>query len=360
MQLARSLGWQPDILHAHDWHASPAVYNLSLIHANDNFYRHTKSLLTVHNLPYLGHGTGPALDRFGLPPVEDSPLPAWARHLPLPLGLLTADAINTVSRGYAREMLTPEYGAGLEEFLLTRAEDIQGILNGLDTDSWNPETDPHLPINYSLASLEKRRENKLALLEELDLEIDPDRPLLAMINRMDHQKGVDLVPDALRALKSSHWQAVILGTGDPALEAAAAELERENPRVRAVLRYDGALARRMYAGADLMIIPSRYEPCGLTQMIAMRYGCVPAARATGGLKDTIGDYHAAPRSESTGFLFQEASSDALADTLQRALEIYRDQRRWKGLQRRGMKQDFSWARSAVKYQELYEELIRDK
>jgi starch synthase len=181
-----------------------------------------------------------------------------------------------------------------------------------------------------------------------------------MINRMDHQKGVDLVPDALRSLESSHWQAVILGTGDPALEAAAADLDREVPRVRTVLRYDGALARRMYAGADLMIIPSRYEPCGLTQMIAMRYGCVPAARATGGLKDTIGDYHAAPRSESTGLLFQEASSVALADTLQRALEIYRDQRRWKGLQRRGMKQDFSWARSAVKYQELYEELIRDR
>jgi starch synthase len=253
-------------------------------------------------------------------------------------------------------MLTPEYGAGLEDFLLTRAEDIRGILNGLDMDSWNPETDPDLPVNYSRASLGKRRENKLALLEELGLEIDPDRPLLAMINRMDHQKGVDLVPGALRALESSHWQAVILGTGDPTLEAAAAELDRENPRVRAVLRYDGALARRMYAGADLMIIPSRYEPCGLTQMIAMRYGCVPAARATGGLRDTIGDYHAAPRSESTGFLFEDASSDALADTLQRALEIYRDQRRWKGLQRRGMKQDFSWEKSAEKYLRLYQGL----
>ena len=270
MQLARSLDWPPDILHAHDWHASPAVYNLSLIRDSDEFFRRTRSLLTVHNLPYLGYGAGPELGKFGLPPAEGSPLPDWAQHLPLPLGLLSADAINTVSKGYAQEMLTPEYGAGVEDFLLTRAEDIHGILNGLDMDSWDPETDPHLPANYSLTSLNRRQENKLALLKELDLDLKLDRPLLAMINRMDYQKGVDLVPGALRALEASGWQAVILGTGDPGLEAAAANLDREDPRVRTVLRYDGALARRIYAGADLMIIPSRYEPCGLTQMIDMR------------------------------------------------------------------------------------------
>ena len=356
MQLARSLNWQPDILHAHDWHASPAVYNLSLIRDVDEFYRNTQSLLTVHNLPYLGYNTGEALARFGLPPAQRSPLPYWADHLPLPLGLLTADKINTVSKGYAREMLTPEYGSGLEEFLRTRQEDLSGILNGLDTESWNPVTDPALRINYSAESLTRRTENKTVLLAELGLEQHPDVPLIAMINRMDQQKGVDLVPDALRALRDQPWQAVILGTGNPDLEEAARLLDRELPQVRSVLRYDGALARRIYAGADLILIPSRYEPCGLTQMIAMRYGCVPAARATGGLRDTIEDYHHGSRPRSTGFLFQEASPWALAECLKRALEVYQDKRRWQGLQRRGMKKDFSWVRSAVKYLELYKEL----
>jgi starch synthase len=354
MALARGLGWQPDIIHAHDWHASPAVYNLSLIRDHEEFYRNTKSLLTVHNLPFLGYDTGEALAQFGLPPAQDSPLPYWAEHLPLPLGLLTADKINTVSKGYAQEMLTPEYGSGLEEFLKTRQEDLSGILNGLDTESWNPA----LKTRYSGDSLAKRAENKTALLDELSLERHPGVPLIAMINRMDHQKGVDLVPDALRAVRDQPWQAVILGTGDPALEDSARQLDREYNRVRSVLRYDGALARRIYAGADLILIPSRYEPCGLTQMIAMRYGCVPAARATGGLRDTIEDYNHGSRPQSTGFLFQEASPWALAECLKRTLKVYQDKRRWQGLQRRGMKQDFSWEKSARRYLELYKEIIK--
>jgi starch synthase len=357
MALARTLNWRPDILHAHDWHASPAVYNLRLIREHEKFYHRTKSLLTVHNLPYLGYDSGEALARFGLPPAQNSPLPYWAEHLPLPLGLLTADKINTVSQGYAQEMLTPEYGSGLEDFLRTRKNDLSGILNGLDTQSWNPTTDPAIRTRYDADSLPKRSENKTSLLAELDLEVNPELPLIAMINRMDHQKGVDLVPDALRAINDLSWQAVILGTGDPSLEESARELDREFSQVRSVLRYDGDLARRIYAGADLILIPSRYEPCGLTQMIAMRYGCVPAARATGGLKDTIEDYHHGKRTKSTGFLFTDASHWALAECLKRALKVYQDKRRWKALQRRGMKQDFSWKNSAEKYRTLYKELL---
>ena len=360
MELVKILNWQPDIIHAHDWHASPAVYNLRLIRAADDFFRKTRSLLTVHNLPYLGHGTGPALGAFGLPRAHLSPLPKWAEHLPLPLGLLTADKINTVSPGYAKEIRTPEFGANLEGFLGTRQDDLCGILNGLDTRSWDPETDPHLAANYTLSNLPLRKENKRRLLKELTLELDLDIPLLAMVNRPDYQKGVDLVPDALRAIKDLDWQAVILGTGDPSLEKSVRQLEEDLPQVRTVLRYDSKLAHKIYSGSDLILIPSRYEPCGLTQMIGMRYGCVPLARATGGLKDTIIDYQQGRKENSTGFLFEEASSNQLSDAIRRALLIFQDQRRWQGLQRRGMRKDFSWERSAKKYLELYRELVEGK
>ena len=357
MELVKILNWQPDIIHAHDWHTSPAVYNLRLIRESDDFFQKTKSLLTVHNLPYLGHDTGPALQAFGLPRAHMSPLPKWAEHLPLPLGLLTADKINTVSSGYAKEILTPEFGADLEGFLGTRKDDISGILNGLDIRSWDPETDIQIPVNYSIQSLSKRKDNKKRLLAELNLELDPDIPLLGMINRLDYQKGVDLVPGALRMIKDLGWQAVILGTGDPKLEEETRQLERELTQVRGILRYDDGLARRIYGGSDLILIPSRYEPCGLTQMIGMRYGCVPLARSTGGLKDTIIDYHSGKTGESTGFLFEEASSQALADAIRRALLVFQDQRRWQGLQRRGMRKDFSWRQSAKKYLSVYKEML---
>lgn len=355
MELVKILGWKPDILHAQDWHTAPAVYNLRLIRDSNPFFQQTRSLLTVHNLPYLGHGAEGALHAFGLPRAHLSRLPDWAEGLPLPLGLLTADKINTVSSGYAEEILTPAFGAGLEKFLNSRKKDISGIVNGLDMETWDPETDPDLPANYGPGTVSSRTENKRHLQGESGLDIDPDVPLLVMINRMDYQKGVDLVPPALRMIPDLSWQAIILGTGDPALEEAARQLGLESPRVKVILKYDSSLSHRLYGGSDLILIPSRYEPCGLTQMIGMRYGCVPLARATGGLKDTIIDYQADP-TRGTGFLFDDAEPGALALAMRKALEAYSDKRRWAGLQRRGMKQDFSWERSARKYLELYQEL----
>lgn len=354
LALAKALDFRPDVLHAQDWHTAAAVYALSS--GRQAFFADTATLLTVHNLPYLGAGAGPALAEFGLPPVEDSSLPAWAREMPLPLGLLTADKINTVSPGYAEEVLTPEFGAGLEEFLTSRNSDLTGILNGLDVAGWNPESDPALPVIFGLKTLTTRLDNKRLLQEELSLKSDAKIPLLAFIGRMDHQKGVEIALDALRQISGKPWQAVILGTGNPALEDEARQVAAAFPeRVRAVIRFDGGLARRIYAGADMMMIPSRYEPCGLIQMIAMRYGCVPVARAVGGLKDTISDYQSGDN--TTGFLFEAAAPDAMAGALERALNAYADQRRWRGLQRRGMQQDFSWARSAQKYLELYQTLV---
>jgi starch synthase len=361
LQLAYELNWIPDVVHANDWHTAPAVYALSL-RRQDAFQRQASShyqaatLMGLHNLPYLGVGAGDALEAFGLLPAVGSALPVWAQDAPLPLGLLSADHIVAASPTYGREILTPEFGSGLQDFLRKRKKTISGILNGLDIENWDPQKDPALVINFSVNSLERRAANKTALQNMLDLPQDMMRPLLAVISRLQGQKGIDLVPEALRRLRKEPWQAVILGTGDPELETAVQQLQDDFPeRVRAILRYDENLSRCIYAGADMLLIPSRYEPCGLTQMIAMRYGCVPVARATGGLCDTITDYRASP--SSTGFLFRNATYPALALALRRALQVYNDSQTWQDIQRCGMLRDFSWKRSAQEYLELYRSLL---
>lgn len=362
LELARQLDWRPQIIHANDWHTAPAVYGMKTLNQEDSFFKDTATVLGVHNLPYLGRGSGSALAKFGLPPVSDSRLPSWARDVPMPLGLLSADHIVAVSPTYAREILTPADGAGLHKFLRSRSDSITGILNGLDDKTWDPEHDEYLSTCFTHSSLKTRSENKLVLQSLFGLEQERRRPLFAIVSRLDYQKGVDLVPEALGILMSSPsfkdnlWQMIILGAGDRELETMVRKIESDFPnQVRAAIRFDAALSHRLYAGADMLLIPSRYEPCGLTQMIAMRYGCVPVASATGGLRDTIHDYDLS--SESTGFLFQHPSPGSLADAIKRALLVYGDQRRWKGLQRRGMKRDFSWSRSARQYLELYLSLL---
>jgi starch synthase len=283
--------------------------------------------------------------------------------------LLTADHINAVSPGYAQEIMTPEFGSGLQDFLKTRKDSISGILNGIDTNQWDPDSDPFLAANFTTRNLIKRKDNKLQLLGEVNLKPELKTPLIAMISRMDYQKGVDLVPNAFDKIADKPWQAIILGTGDHAIEAEVRALEEKYPqRVRVMILFDAPLARRIYAGADTLLIPSRYEPCGLAQMIAMRYGNVPIARATGGLRDTIVDYSETvetstsgqqeERLQSTGFLYHDSSSEALAEAILRALRVYADQRRWRGLQIRAMKRDFSWRKSAYQYLELYKAILK--
>jgi starch synthase len=364
LRLAQELNWKPHILHANDWHTAVAVYALQQHQKDQHFFRATKSVLGVHNLPYMGSGVGELLRRFGLKPADDPRMPKWSRDMPLPLGLLAADQIVAVSPTYAREILTPQYGSGLQVFLRSRKNAITGILNGLDLESWNPETDPHLEANYSSGTLDKRISNRIALQIQLNLPVNAEAALMGMVNRMDYQKGVDLVPDALTGLPlltrepASAWQMVILGTGDPQIEAQTRRLEIDFPgRVRVITRFDARLSRLIYGGADLMMIPSRYEPCGLTQMIAMRYGCVPLARATGGLRDTIFDYNHSQG--STGFLFEEASPESLLSALARALKVHKDRNAWKALQLRGMALDFSWDRSAFDYLNLYRSLLKE-
>ncbi len=351
LEITRHLGWRPDILHANDWHTALALYALRA-RQRDPFLAGMKSVLTLHNLPYMGGDGSQQLAAYGLNPVEDEALPQWAHTQPLPLGLWAADALVAVSPTYAQEILTPEFGCGLQNFLRGRQGAFSGILNGLDMASWDPLTDPALAANFDTRSLRSRPVNKAALQERLGLHNDPDIPLLAMVGRIDPQKGVDLVLDALRQVVDMSWQVVILGKGDASLEDGARRMEADFPgRVRAVIAYDAPLGRLIYGGADIFLMPSRYEPCGLAQMIAMRYGCVPLVRATGGLKDTVEEGR-------TGFLFGAASAEALAEAIRGALAVYPQKAKWRKLQRNGMKQDFSWTKSAQQYLAVYQSLTR--
>jgi starch synthase len=366
LNLVRELDWKPDILHANDWHTSAAVYSLVLNRPIDPFFRQTTSILTVHNLPYLGAMTSSALEAFELPPAENTSLPAWAGHMALPLGLLTADAIVAVSPGYAKEIMTEEFGSGLQTFLRAHSKKITGILNGLDMGKWDPTTDLEITANFSPANIPVRSANKSTLQNELGLDINPQIPLLAMVTRMDPQKGVDLAIDSIRLIlqsvstNTSHLQAIFLGTGDPVLERAVRLLELEfSDQIRAQIIYNEKLSRHIYAGADMLLMPSRYEPCGLSQMIAMHYGCVPIAHATGGLSDTIHD--PTDTDQSTGFLFKPTKPEALARAIQRALKVYtHDPLGWQAMQIRGMQQDFSWDRSAVEYINQYKKLLEKR
>jgi starch synthase len=356
LELARALDWAPDILHANDWHTAIAVYALSLRRKTDAFFAKTRSVLTIHNLPFMGAGTENALTAFGIPPLVDPRLPPWGSYQPLPMGLATADFLTTVSPTYSREIMTPEFGCGLQDFLQLRAATVTGILNGLDEKAWDPATDAALATNFNRASLETRLANKQALIRETALPPNTEHlPLIILIGRMDYQKGVDLAVDGLRQVAGLPWQAVLLGTGDPGIEASVRQLEAEFPyRVRAVVRFDAALSRRMYAAGDMLIMPSRYEPCGLAQMIAMRYGCLPVARSTGGLQDTVFDRQAPE--QSTGFLFKDSTPESLAASLRHALAAYSDPLGWRARQEFGMQQDFSWQRSAQAYVNIYQQL----
>lgn len=349
LELSKHLNWNPHVVHANDWHTALSLYGL-LSKRWQEGARQTAGVLTLHNLPFMGPDISAVLETYGVK-LAQTDLPEWARVMPLPLGLWASDAIVAVSPTYGKEVLTPEFGCGLDEFLKQREETLSGILNGIDVDSFDPAKDAALASAFDAASLEKRRLNKTALQERLGLPVS-DLPLLAMVSRMDVQKGVDLGFAALKSMKKTPFQAVILGTGDPKLEEAALALKEIFPEsVKVETRYDAALARQIYAGSDMLLMPSRYEPCGLSQMIAMRYGCVPLVRAVGGLNDTVKD-------GATGFVFEKAHHLSLASAIKKALKVFADPEKWAAMQRAGMAQDFSWSTSARQYISLYQALIK--
>lgn len=353
---AEALHWKPDVVHAHDSHTGAAAWWLATEGRENPYFRDVASVFTIHNLPYAAQGAGRFLGDYKLrrsPQLEV--LPEAFRDSLMGLGIVGADMLSTVSPTYAREILTGAGGYGLDGVLRLRQDRLAGILNGIDTESWDPGTDPEIHRTFDAATLSRRTQNKAALQEDAGLEIDARMPLLGVVSRLVKEKGFDIAGPAVRRWLDRGGQFVLLGTGDPALEHEFSQFEMRYPRRASVrLRFDSRYARRIYAGADALLIPSRYEPCGLAQMIGMRYGCVPVVRRTGGLADTVTD---AGDPGGTGFMFDEFHPWALWDAMERALRVYAQRAKWAQLQSNGMALDFSWTKSALEYAALYERAV---
>lgn len=345
--------WLPDVMHAHDWHAAVACAYMAA-HPSTR----AASVFTVHNLAYQGLFAQADFGLLGLPShfMAATGLEFHGQLSLMKAGLKFAHRVTTVSPTYAREIATPEFGFGLDGVIRGRTADLSGILNGVDREVWNPERDPALAVRYSVAEPAGKAACKRTLQVEVGLEPRADAPLFAIVSRLTWQKGLDLVLAALPALLREGGQLLVQGSGEPALEAAFRDAERAHPgRVAARIGYDEALAHRLVAGADVILVPSRFEPCGLTQMYGLRYGTPPLVRGVGGLADTVVDADAGER--ATGFVFADDSVAALERALARAMAAYRQPADWQALMRRGMTQDFSWEVAAEAYMALYAQAV---
>ncbi len=335
--------WRPDVVHCNDWHTGlvPNYFKRGYAH----LFGPIATVYTIHNMAYQGFFSPFSLYLAGLDGCGENYLNFAAR------GIAHADIVSTVSPTYAQEFLTPEYGEQLDGLLRARQDHIAGILNGIDYGFFNPATDPYIAATYSADDPSGKAICKAALQHECGFAVEPDRPLLGIVTRLVWQKGLDLVLAGLPWLIGhTDAQLVVLGSGDPTIEFALVDQMRQHPeRVNVQLRFDAALAQRMYAGIDAFVMPSRYEPCGLAQLIALRYGAIPIVRATGGLADTVREGY-----DGNGFRFYDYTAEALIGTIQRALTCFRDITGWPILRARGMREDHSWAAAALEYVALYE------
>jgi starch synthase len=355
-----ALGWRPQLVHANDWHTGlvPALLRYSGEPA-------PKTVFTIHNLAFQGNFPLTAFAGLGLPPeaLSSEGIEFYNRVSFLKAGLRYSDRLTTVSPTYAREILTTEHGCGFEGLLRVRARHLVGILNGIDHTVWDPASDADLPCRYSAEAPGGKAACKNALRAEMGLPDDAgEAPLMIYANRLAHQKMADIVLEAVPRLVANGGEVVIHGEGERGIEQAFLDLARAYPRNVAVrLGYAEPLAHRMHAGADLSLTPSRFEPCGLTTMYAMRYGALPVTRPVGGLKDTVedADAHGGGSAEGSGFVFSESTAEGLARCVRRATEWYGKRDRWDTLQRRAMRRDFGWERSAARYLELYAELLAE-
>jgi starch synthase len=346
-----ALEWRPDVVHAHDWHTAPAITWLDTAGRHDGRYAGLPTVYTIHNLAHQGTATWHVLDYLGVRThrlAEERPgeVNFMAR------GILHATMVSTVSPTYSREIMTREGGCGLDGLLRYRHFDVHGILNGLDDRVWDPATDAHLAANFTAQTLDRRVENKRALQARAGLPQRDHVPLVAMVTRLDGQKGLAITGHVLHLLMNGaagEAQCVVLGSGWPEYEGMLRHLAgHHRGRMTTFIGYDAALAPLIYGGSDVFLMPSLFEPCGLGQLIAMRYGSVPVVRATGGLADTV-------RPGVTGFTFSHYSADDFMNALREALFIYReDAESWRAIQRQGMAGDFSWESSARVYQQVYE------
>ena len=350
------LGIRPDILHAHDWHtALLPVYLHSGLRGSDEF-RSTRSVYTIHNLNYQGNAGPEAFGLTGLHPRYWAPdaLEHFGQINPMKAGILFADGVTTVSPTYAREIQTSEHGAGLDGVLRAVDYKFSGILNGIDVEEWNPATDPELPANFENGNLHGKTVAKRMLLKEAGLKAKTKTPLIGVISRLVDQKGFHLLVPVLDRLLNAGAQVVLLGSGERWLEQAFERAALEHPdSCRVWIGFDNSLAHRIYAGCDLLLVPSIYEPCGLNQMYALRYGTLPVVRLTGGLADTVTPFDGTNKDTANGFAFINPGPEELYLATWVGMLMYRDASLWKVLQKNGMEQDFSWTKSARQYEDVY-------
>jgi starch synthase len=355
--------WLPDVVHCHDWQTALVPVLLRTQHAEDRAVRSLPVVFTIHNLAYQGVFDADVLRGIGLPDTLFSvdALEFFGKVNFLKGGLVYSDYLTTVSRRYAKEIQTPEYGSGLEGVIRSRGDRLVGILNGVDYTAWNPETDKLIAQNYSAENLAGKKACKKDLLAALHLpDADLTQPLIGIVSRFVDQKGFDLIAEIADGMMKENLALAVLGTGQPEYEKLFRQLAEKYPeRVGVKIGYDNTLAHKIEAGADMFLMPSRYEPCGLNQIYSLRYGTVPIVRATGGLDDTVQGF--APKTrQGTGFKFEEYSGQALLQCLRTALGSYDDARAWGTLQTNGMGKDFSWKASAASYVTLYEAAKRSR
>ncbi|MGD8624305.1 MAG: glycogen/starch synthase [Anaerolineae bacterium] len=364
LEALKHLEWQPDVIHCHDWHTALVPNWLNTLYQDDPFFARTVTVYTIHNLAYQGI--------FGYRVLEIAGIDEWGFQYHAEMadlnevvdlmgrGIYWADLVSTVSETYAQEILTPEYGERLDPLLRDRRDRLFGIVNGIDYETANPVTDPNLAANYDSSRLEARLENKLALQREANLPQDAEAPLIGLISRLTDSKGFDILGRAIDHILDLGAQCVLMGTGEQQYHDLFSRMVQRYPgRAAIFLTFNTPLARRIYAGSDMFLMPSRVEPCGTNQLVAMHYGSVPIVRATGGLADTVQNYD--PRTgQGTGFVFDHYDHWMLFAAVVRALETFKHRDLWRQIQLRGMSADFSWDRSARKYVDLYRRAIASR
>lgn len=352
------VGFYPDIIHTNDWQtALLPLYKESNL-KKDHPLRKSKILFSIHNLAYQGCFEKDVTKDIGLPEKILKPLISQERLYFIKSGILYSDAINTVSKKYAEEILTPEYGSGLDAILGKRKRDLYGILNGADYSNWNPETDKLIPENYGINTLESKLKCKNELLKLMKLDLPLTAPLLGSIGRLAEQKGIDIIIDSIDEIIKQGTGFILLGTGDERYESTLKEIAAKNTGgVGVSIGFDNRLAHMIEAGVDMFVMPSRYEPCGLNQMYSLKYGTIPVVRATGGLDDTIIDYSEYPK-KGNGFKFERAQEVDFVDAVKRSIRIFANKNEWRKLQKKGMELDFSWKRAAGEYLTLYKKMIK--
>lgn len=353
--------WRPDVIVASDWQGGFIPNYIKTVYKDDPILSKIAVVFSIHNLYFQGmfdHRFTSEMDyddgQSAIPPIGD---PRMSKMNLMRRGIRYADVINTVSPNYAREITTPEYGELLDNLLQERRSHLFGILNGINYDAYDPETDPHISFKYNARNLKERAKNKEILRQKFNLPQGGNKFILGIVSRLSEQKGFDILMEAIEPmLNNFDFEMVVVGQGDSKYMSFFSELEKKYPNIKTHLSYDAILPRAVFAGADAILIPSKFEPCGLTQMEAMRYGAVPIVRKTGGLADSVEDYNPTAQT-GTGFVFEKFDKYALFGTMIRALETYKYPKFWEGLQKRAMVTNFSWSASAKKYEEIFKKAI---